>query len=1148
MKRTIGIGSRTLWLGLVWCLGLVVFIALLQFGGWPERASAAELDGARQLPGPQWPGYPSFDYPWQFTGQDHVDLKWTHYSDWPTYKVMRDGIKVAEFGTSTTFYRDAGVLQGQTYTYQICAAKEGYPDHCSIQLTQVTVGEIGGRIWEDVDWQSDHYEITNDVVVTGGVTLDIGSEAWVTGDGHCRDDEGGTIQVGGARLEGVSFYFEDSESSLQNSTLTSGSSLHLVDWHGPRIKGNTFQTSTLSIDHSGLGEHVIVDNSFYASSIHAGEQSRVHVYGENRFYDGAEIMMTGESEGVIEDNQFWDSGIHLSTSRPLTVRYNRFRGAGAGGSAVWISASSPATVEGNTLDGEGARLSDFHTGIFVRGLWPEGGLTMQLVTIQDNAISGWSMGIELLGDLEAEVSGNTITSNEAGIWVDSVDGSYVFDPVADIHGNCIAGNGCTNNVSCGGLTTIGRVSDPLNAMGNYWGHASGPTHPDNPSGQGDEIDERGGTAGLVDYSGWLQSHECTINDLSVGGVEVVQVVQELNNSVPLVAGKPTVVRVYADSFLDTMSAPVELNAYRDGTLLGSLNGVTTASPITDWDAVRSEPDLTFQLPEQWLSGEVSFTVKVNPQHTIKETTYDNNEWSKELAFASKYPLNVNYLPIKYGPEGSPAQLPDEQTILQKHGLLEQILPYYGLGMRILPPFPVNTTMQVYPEFLRLFLALFEIRSSLDRGLPRSVVGPLLATFPDGSITLLIGGGGVAPGDASKIPLAAGLALNLRIPKADRPCGDPDSDAFWPYPDATIQEYGYDHAMDQVVPPSHYDLVSLCTPRWISPYHYGEVFVSDWGQWPPPTQAAPTVDQTYLLVSGLVYTDSTAAFSPFWQITSAYPPDNYPADGFEYCLELRDAGDAVLADHCFNAEWSGLAPGGEADAAPFVAGLPLDPNAAKVVLRQGSTILGQVTASAHAPTVTLDTPNGGESPGDHIVVQWTAQDVDPGDELTYDLWYSHDDGATWLPVAAGLTGTTSYDLDLSWVPGGTNARMRVEVSDGFHTASDDSDGTFSVPEKAPWVLISHPQAGTTVVPPLTLRGMVYDLEEGELEGAALVWTSDLDGQLGTGATLPDVTLSPGVHVLTLTAIDGQGLEASDAVTVTVEAVAHEIYLPLVQRQP
>ena len=89
----------------------------------------------------------------------------------------------------------------------------------------------------------------------------------------------------------------------------------------------------------------------------------------------------------------------------------------------------------------------------------------------------------------------------------------------------------------------------------------------------------------------------------------------------------------------------------------------------------------------------------------------------------------------------------------------------------------------------------------------------------------------------------------------------------------------------------------------------------------------------------------------------------------------------------------------------------------------------------------------------------------------------------------------------------------------------------------------------VTPPLTLEGIAYDPEEGELEGAALVWSSDLDGPLGTGDTVWDVDLSEGQHTLTLSATDSQGLESSASITVTVGHVTvyRYVYLPLVLRK-
>ncbi|MBN1136535.1 MAG: hypothetical protein JXM73_08110 [Anaerolineae bacterium] len=103
--------------------------------------------------------------------------------------------------------------------------------------------------------------------------------------------------------------------------------LHFTSWHAHTIAGNTFQTGTLYIDHLWLDEHAITDNSFFNSTLRAGEsptrkKANVYIYG-NRFDDGSQVFLAGESEGVVEDNMFSNSGISLSTSGAVAVRYNR---------------------------------------------------------------------------------------------------------------------------------------------------------------------------------------------------------------------------------------------------------------------------------------------------------------------------------------------------------------------------------------------------------------------------------------------------------------------------------------------------------------------------------------------------------------------------------------------------------------------------------------------------------------------------------------------------------------------------------------------------------------------------------------------------------------------------------------------------------
>lgn len=79
---------------------------------------------------------------------------------------------------------------------------------------------------------------------------------------------------------------------------------------------------------------------------------------------------------------------------------------------------------------------------------------------------------------------------------------------------------------------------------------------------------------------------------------------------------------------------------------------------------------------------------------------------------------------------------------------------------------------------------------------------------------------------------------------------------------------------------------------------------------------------------------------------------------------------------------------------------------------------------------------------------------------------------------------------------------------------------------PAVTITIPAANASFMSgdTVTFVGSATDPEDGALDGASLVWTSSLDGPLGTGATLRPANLTPGQHVIRLTAIDARGLSA------------------------
>jgi hypothetical protein len=119
-------------------------------------------------------------------------------------------------------------------------------------------------------------------------------------------------------------------------------------------------------------------------------------------------------------------------------------------------------------------------------------------------------------------------------------------------------------------------------------------------------------------------------DLTIAGVEVVQAIQDRDNSVPLVAGKPTVVRIYPDTWVGTVpGVTAKVTGQRGAQVLPDpepIVGSVTAGPVVYWDLLRGrrEGGLLYRLPPEWLSGAVTLTVELNPSHAPVESNFDNN--------------------------------------------------------------------------------------------------------------------------------------------------------------------------------------------------------------------------------------------------------------------------------------------------------------------------------------------------------------------------------------------------------------------------------------------------------------------------------------------------------------------------------------------
>lgn len=164
--------------------------------------------------------------------------------------------------------------------------------------------------------------------------------------------------------------------------------------------------------------------------------------------------------------------------------------------------------------------------------------------------------------------------------------------------------------------------------------------------------------------------------------------------------------------------------------------------------------------------------------------------------------------------------------------------------------------------------------------------------------------------------------------------------------------------------------------------------------------------------------------------------------------------------------------------------------------------------------------------------------------------SNNGGSTWTAVwsrdssnASENAWTSSGNISLASYAGqDIKVRFRFDSRDDMSNTYtgwlvDDvvvrgESSCSGAPNAPPVVSISSPATGDTFTrrQAITFTGSATDAEDGSLS-ASLVWTSSIDGNIGTGASVQR-KLSAGVHTITTQATDMRGAASSASITVTV----------------
>jgi hypothetical protein len=710
-------------------------------------------------------------------------------------------------------------------------------------------------------------------------------------------------------------------------------------------------------------------------------------------------------------------------------------------------------------------------------------------------------------------------------------------------------------------------------------------------------------SGRADFTGIDNLDVCQVP--VIDSVEITQAIQQYQTltdlqkslasngepPVPIISGKPAVLRAYFQKVQDATNVTVRLSG-----VSGQTKSLVLQPNCADADQRAGNngcPSMDFYFTPPTGNWQAVLDILDGSGNVLKEYTLD---------VISRDTNGIRLKGVTVCDSPPPATCGQATSLLGMSTVLSRIAPtdtvifdatnnvvslyvsdYLNAGLPINPQqFIARSWWGDVVRQINSFYGLFDFTADSLAGLYTTYFGMIRPNIPNSQFAGLANGipsHGAAALTSSRglntsqtIAHEAGHTLGLKHTNVSLPPGgcyalayDPSTD--WPYATNYLQsgpagspqmEIGFDVPGHTHFNPNNvFELMGYCFVGWTTPQRYNsliatlgggqvistsaaksttEAKVGGIGRQPMRTAARPQKPVAkgsslgpFWLVSGTIQSGS-AVFDPLFQLTI----QGNSTDTGPYSLVVEDsAGQALFTQPFTPTVPPAELPGSAVTAPPsFSETLPVTANASAIILNDDiGTEIGAITLGGASPAVTVTFPTAGTVASGIQNVSWTV--VDPGQP---NLWamilYSADNGATWANVAS-TQNQNSMQIDFDTLPGTAQALIQVIVSDGINSGSATSP-PFTVPKKTPSLVTIDtpaPNASQPAADPLYLSGTAYDVDDGVLSGTALAWSSNIQGALGTGSPL-SVQLQPGIHTIQLTATDSDGNSISTSTAVTI----------------
>ena len=314
--------------------------------------------------------------------------------------------------------------------------------------------------------------------------------------------------------------------------------------------------------------------------------------------------------------------------------------------------------------------------------------------------------------------------------------------------------------------------------------------------------------------------------LSAPAVYLTQAAQNVDGSVPLVAGRKAFLRVFAIGDGVSFYEPrVRATFYRDGEAVHSVTINPPAELLPD-EVVESRLDRSYNavIPGEVLQPGVGLVVEIDPDGVVPQGAASQSR----VPAQGVMPIDIVEMPrlrqvivpvlVTWAPDERVFNWTHGMTAASRHlQMARTLLPIGDMTVEVHETYHTSADLtegagwQAFLREIRLLWLMDDMRGYYYGAL----------RLPSGSAW---GGLGylnqrVSVGRAREDTYAHELGHNMNLRHA--PCGSAGGpDPNYPYDDGSTGIWGYNIERGRLIDPEQYrDLMGYCTPDWVSDYHF-----------------------------------------------------------------------------------------------------------------------------------------------------------------------------------------------------------------------------------------------------------------------------------------------------------------------------------------